>query len=766
MRGSLTHRFLRTSRTTAVVDSGAATAAAGAGKDKARARQRVLRDRFGLLPTRSGDAFILAPRSVDVSTLSLTESGGWGVPAGEFGRLYREVQRQLPDRYRKASYAWEDVPNFFGHSSLGPPPASPRDYSVEGPGVVGTVRGDAPHADTLASRWREWRKLDPQLADLVRDGLLPEQDTPTVPIYLRNLVRGEHEERVVDAWVQSQRQTGSLVPYDLDAYGFPQTVVRIMLAKNDRVVLDYTPLNATMRAKPFSLPLVSDSFVDFDEDKKLWKADLKSGYTHLRHHRKAAGLACIVWKGVAYELVSVQLGMTQVPRQFQRLTSCAASFLSSGQSTTWVYLDDFFGWVSPKDSWEKQARKLGMENPDTASPVDILQHLGFTLGKSKLEWPPKEMLEILGFSLRAGEGSVGVPDDKHDQLVAAVAEMVDSDEVHVRDLACLAGRIMSLRLVWPSAALVANLVLAPVYEHVGADWQTEDDLLADLDLLWDRQVPCPKHEVEETREWLAFWQRIGPAPFVEQAEVAIESDASSYGKGWIWSAPQGWGEDAVGGGGQHINLEELDAFRLAVQQVPTQDRPMGVALAIDNTVAAYWLAKGSAKRAARSPLLKVLQTLRTKNLFVKHITWIPSEENVVADALSRQVWRQDHWQQWADSTTPKITVDAFASRGDARTTRFCSRQQAADSAWGTDFFAQNLTQEVLWVNPPWAVLSRAVDSIRKRGLTAYVLLPAREDFQVARALWDKSTWRWSRSDIPTLPRCYKGIVLFQDGFLT
>eukprot|EP00757_Euglenozoa_sp_SAG-D1_P022573 gene22574-1344_t len=97
-----------------------------------------------------------------------------------------------------------------------------------------------------------------------------------------------------------------------------------MSAAKKRVLLDHTPLNAAIEPSPLLLPLVTDLFPMFQKGDGVHEADLKLGFNHMRQHKSARSLAAIGGKGQAYELVSCQLGMIQVPKAFQELTGAVA----------------------------------------------------------------------------------------------------------------------------------------------------------------------------------------------------------------------------------------------------------------------------------------------------------------------------------------------------------------------------------------------------------------------------------------------------------
>eukprot|EP00757_Euglenozoa_sp_SAG-D1_P018810 gene18810-6194_t len=322
---------------------------AGGTKPRQRKKRDVLRKKFGV--KFHGAEKWVAPASCTHLPLSRSDAGGWFYDKG-FLEAYSEVRSKLPSNIRRSTLTPEEVDriDWSGLATVGPQQAcSEKVWGLR-------VSGATPMSDALSSRVQCWEKLnlDPDVVSMVRSGFRPVQEARLAPLYQQNRV-DTGKSGLVDDWISSQCSAGLLKPYDADKLGMPQAVVPIMVVQSsgkDRVVLDYSSLNTTMESRSFALPSVSDLFGLEEKGEGLYKADLKLGFNHLIHADSARGFAAIVWRGVAYELVACQLGMCQVPRAFQRLTSEVATALSiaSGRPC-FVYLDDFFGWAKKSSSW-------------------------------------------------------------------------------------------------------------------------------------------------------------------------------------------------------------------------------------------------------------------------------------------------------------------------------------------------------------------------------------------------------------------------------
>lgn len=189
-------------------------------------------------------------------------------------------------------------------------------------------------------------------------------------------------------------------------------------------------------------------------------------------------------------------------------------------------------------------------------------------------------------------------------------------------------------------------------------------------------------------------------------------------------------------GGRHINVEELESALETVEPVPVQQTPTPVALNVDSSAGTVWLARGSTGGFLAPPLLRYLGALCERNLSLRRVRYVRSADNVTTDRNLRQVFLQEDWEEWEErlqetaSSGDRSQIDAFASPDDARCVRFCSRD-GGHGAEFRDFFAASFpARAILCINPGWSVFSSVVADLRTRALSGYLLLPAREDFQL------------------------------------
>ena len=149
----------------------------------------------------------------------------------------------------------------------------------------------------------------------------------------------------------------------------------------------------------------------------------------------------------------------------------------------------------------------------------------------------------------------------------------------------------------------------------------------------------------------------------------------------------------------------------------------------DNQVVVWSVAKWKAKSTDMIPGLCALWDLLSTLDVHLEVEYIPGVDNVAADRLSRTTDRED-WR-----LNPQIfaricelrflpDVDCFATSQNAQVPRFFSWTFDPRSL-GTDFFKQKFTHNGLrlYGNPPFSVVGRVLDKVRREGLEMLLVVP-------------------------------------------
>ena len=109
-----------------------------------------------------------------------------------------------------------------------------------------------------------------------------------------------------------------------------------------------------------------------------------------------------------------------------------------------------------------------------------------------------------------------------------------------------------------------------------------------------------------------------------------------------------------------------------------------------------------------------------------HAEWIPREENVFADRLSKEIFSCDwmlHPEVFADLSKQfgPFHTDLFASHTNTQLPRFYSMHHTPRTA-GVNAFTQTWGQHE-WCNPPFAIIGRALQHARACGASMCLIAP-------------------------------------------
>ena len=197
----------------------------------------------------------------------------------------------------------------------------------------------------------------------------------------------------------------------------------------------------------------------------------------------------------------------------------------------------------------------------------------------------------------------------------------------------------------------------------------------------------------------------------------------------------------------HINYLELLAALLAMKTFASNQLQKGlILLRIDNISAVTYI---NQKEGTHSTQLSNL-ALEIWDWCLKHQLTIQAEHlpgslNWVADSESRTMKDRCDWminpkvfQQICQSLGP-LQIDLFASCLTKQLSRYYSWRLDPE-AEATDAFTQNWAQARGFANPPWCLISRCLNQIKRQQARVLLMTP----------LWPYQPWfPWKRS----LPKC-------------
>jgi hypothetical protein len=229
--------------------------------------------------------------------------------------------------------------------------------------------------------------------------------------------------------------------------------------------------------------------------------------------------------------------------------------------------------------------------------------------------------------VNAAEFEVAVPQDKLKEALALVERMLRSEIARVDLLRTLTGKLVSFTIAMPAVRVWTRSLFAAV-----ARARPGDEFVA-LD--------------EDAREELLFWKARMPSlngsPIAApQFQMVAHADAGSSGWGfWVSDhSACGWlPRDILG---TSSTLRELVAVAMGLKALQSVLAGQKLLLQLDSFAAVRNLVKGGGPVPALSDWVKRIWKFCDEQKIRLTAVWIPREQNVRADALSKvadQCWR-------------------------------------------------------------------------------------------------------------------------------
>lgn len=375
--------------------------------------------------------------------------------------------------------------------------------------------------------------------------------------------------------------------------------------------------------------LVSVAYISVDEVVKrvlevgrgaeLAKADVKAAYRNVPVHPKDRWLLGMRWEGEVFVDGTLPFGLRSAPLLFTALGD-AIEWIATKKGAAWLrhYVDDF----------------VAVGRAGTSECVDSMkafketcQLLGMPLDEKKEEGPAK-VITFLGMEVDTVNLEVRLPQEKLRELRKILGEWRGRKVCRKRDLESIIGHLNH----------ACNAVRAG---RSFKRWLQDLSAKVNRD---DRQVRLNVEARAEIEWWWQFGVRWNGTAMMcsvvaaEQPQVELVTDASgSWGCGAAWN--ERWFQLSWS------MVEEVRAWTI----MPKELLPIVVAAAVwgpqwrrltvkarcDNMAVVATIRSGSCKEQHAMHLRRCLAFIEASVPFVLVAEHIKGEDNVVADALSR-----------------------------------------------------------------------------------------------------------------------------------
>ena len=502
-----------------------------------------------------------------------------------------------------------------------------------------------------------------------------------------------------------------------------------------RTIYDARWLNLFCEAPQLRYESLPGFVAGVEKDDGFWKMDFKSGFHHVKLTKSSYKYFGFYFEGKFYCWRVLPFGWCVSPAAFQRITKAFSCFTARTNILRLCYLDDL--------AWSVRA----------AVPTRIKRWLvfqvfkdafdaGFFVAKKKSIFETLTAIELLGFVVDSHQLCFKVPESKRDRYFALLSDLTagttDSKGKHVplRMLETTVGKLQSLGTAVPTV----SLFLRQAYATIAAGQRNTQEF-----------VYLPPTAARDLKELFKLheWNGLAKWPQAFSKHVKIWTDACSRGWG-VSFYDRGTFKDYHGGFPAfmeeeiRIHTKERLAVQFAFELLPQATTDTLVHLYTDNTIVQHTLLKGSAKDNAASQLARQLMWLQLHNDIRIQVFRVPTLDNPRSDWLSRikanipltpsgkrsfMINRAVFLkiQQLCGVT---FTIDATADIHDRQTHRYVALQDAdTDKPVAINAFSYNFKREVVWCNPPWALIAPLWLHFKSVQATGVMLTPRALDKQ-------------------------------------
>ena len=473
-----------------------------------------------------------------------------------------------------------------------------------------------------------------------------------------------------------------------------------------RLIVDLRRVNKCLKTTSFKYEALCDLSSLASPGEHMVSFDLKSGYYHVGIHPAHQQFLCTLLDGELVAFQALPFGLSTAPLVFTKFMRPMVAELRKSGHRVLPYLDDFLLLSSsPAEAEEAKTRASS-----------LLASLGLERNPDKGVWTPTQNLVHLGIQVNLGTGVFQVPTEKWATMKSTAVSLIKEAKAHCRwlsakKLAKLLGLLASLKIAMPQVATFTR----SLYEVLSTmtDWAADVKLTAQA--LKDLQ-----HFATLSQAWngLPIWSK--------EPTIKMATDASDYGWGAATPSNQARGFFSQEEVNLHITAKELLAVEKGVQQLLCSLDQTTVLLETDNLAVKACISKGSSKSPTLMPILRRIQEMCWAQKLRLVPVYVPSQENVEADRLSRIQSKSD-WEvsdEFFEAVSQKwgpFQVDRFATAANTKTTTFNSWRPEPGSSG--DAFQQHWGSAKSWVNPPFCLATQVVRKCLSDRADAVLLLP-------------------------------------------
>lgn len=428
----------------------------------------------------------------------------------------------------------------------------------------------------------------------------------------------------------------------------------------------------------------------------MTSVDLQDAYFLIKVEQNSRKFLRFKFKGHLYQFKCLPFGLCTSPFVFTKIMKPVLNTLRSEGILSVIYLDDLL--LIEKD--------FQMCKNNVNEAINLLKSLGFIINYKKSSLIPNQKCQFLGFILNSKDFTIELTTKKKKQVSDLLKYFTVGRKVTIRQFAHLLGVLVAC-----CPAVAYGMMHCRRLER-----------LKFLELLINNDNYEKKMTINETiKDDLIWWKEnaaLGVNPIrTMKFNAKINSDASLSGWGAFSEGIRIGGFWNPGEKEHHINYLELLASFLALKSFARNLTNCEILLRIDNTTAISYINKmGGVRFPHLNNLARSIWEWCEKRKIWLFASYIPSKENVEADAASRNKNIDTEWElapkafkQISKKFGP-FSIDLFASAGNTKCSIFCSRFPDPKATF-VDAFTISWSKKKFYAFPPFALIAPTLKKI-------------------------------------------------------
>ena len=478
---------------------------------------------------------------------------------------------------------------------------------------------------------------------------------------------------------------------------------------SDRFILNLKYLNKFVEKEHFKMEDMRTAVQLVFPNYYLASVDLQDAYFLIPLHRESRKFVRFEYLNDIYEFVCVPFGLSTAPFTFTKIMKVVVRYLRNMGYTSVIYLDDYLAIEESRCACEKNINVTR----------ELLEYLGFIINWSKSELIPAQRCNFLGMTIDTVRYCIELPNEKRIRLIQLVELFLELKNCTIRNFARLIGKLVSC---------CPALEYAWLYTKEFEKEKTCQLIMSGNN--YNKRMALSDVILNELRWWRENLR--DNVHFIKDCsfKLVIFTDASLTG----WGATDGNREIFGYWSGEerkcHINYLELLTVKIALIELASNIRNVQILLRGDNTTAISYINKMGGVRSDRLRFLarEIWQWAEERRIIL-FASYIASEENVIADRLSRMEENDKEWElnhECFNEIRDKLgcpDIDLFASEYNKKCKDFCSWRPQKGALF-IDAFTVSWTDFYFYAFPPFAVILKSLAKIKSEKAYGIIVVPA------------------------------------------